>query len=76
MKSDLHNVIKNRKALYVSYNIKQVEAGMRKDKSNMENGHKVQEAEVRLFPKYIKNTVKTDQSESERWQNHVLKAEI
>lgn len=41
MKSDLHNVIKDRKALYVRYNIKQGEAEMRKDESNMENGHKL-----------------------------------
>lgn len=41
MKSDLHNVIKDRKALYVRHGIKQVEAEMREDDSNMENGHKL-----------------------------------
>lgn len=30
MKSDLHNVIKNKKVLYIRYNINQVEAEMTK----------------------------------------------
>lgn len=56
MKSDLHNVIKDRKALYVRYNIKQGEAEMRKDESNMENGHKLYK---RLRKDFSPSTLKT-----------------